>query len=570
VTGFFDRFAKSLAGVEGLGGRPRQPFAAVKSSSGAALEAGPFATYRSGSELTNEFATRSTLPEGQSISLRTATKRDVDTGQMSAEAAIEHTDGVVATLEATRSTDEHGITVRLPSDGNGGTQITFTIEGDVLRGAVDGRPLRPLDRAEVSDSLDASVFRFEDGTALPEYSLPEGRIAELQHIAWKAQRELPKAIVARGSVSTLDPIGGFPGCTDCLDRCDRKQTECIAKCFANAPSWGYFAAVYLAVCGAGCLSDDADCTNACHASGGACCPRKCEAGGYASCCPASDDCCGPTCCPTGVCCGWTCCAETEHCGNPNYEGRGICCPNDGGPVCGGGCCERGQKCADQYRGYCCPQEAGEYCPELSPLPDEYGRDKCCPPFQVCADRETGTCCPRDHGDFCVDRCCPKDEPHCDGWDCCDPRQLCGPPEHRVCCHGTCHDGKCCDPPYHQCGSICCSPFASCCLTRYGLVCCGDWETCTAAGCCPPDRLCGAACCPEGEHCIDAASEACEPCPDHTIGCQPERGKPGASICCPPEVNCCEDQCCEPGEACCTPLDGRPFGCHPPRDCYHIT
>lgn len=570
MSSFFDRLAKSIAGVEIFGGTPAgspRALAILRSFDGVAVEAGPAGTYRSGSELTSQFSTTSTLPEAKSISFKTISRRDIETSDSQARAVVEHTDGVVATLEAFRSGgNAPRTTVRLSSERNGQTEIDFTVDDDVLRGTINGRALRPISRralvADASGSIDASVFRLEDESELPEVVLPVGRADELRAIGWKAQREIPKSIANRGSLSMMDAVGGFPGCSECLDSCDEKQTKCIARCFVEAAACGPFYGVCLAGCGSSCLGDDADCTNACHASGGACCPRKCEAGNHASCCESSDDCCGPTCCPTGICCGWTCCAETEHCGNPDYEGRGICCPNDGGPVCGGVCCQRGEKCADPVRGYCCAEDAGEYCL------DQRGLDRCCPPHEVCADRENGICCPRDHGPVCVNKCCRPGEV-CDGWSCCDPSHLCGPAESAVCCTGVCHDGKCCEPPYHQCGDRCCSPFAPCCLTRYGLICCGDFETCTVEGCCPQDRLCGSSCCPDGQHCVDAVHEICEPCPDFQIGCSPERGRPGTTICCPPDVNCCEDRCCEPGEVCCTPLDGRAFGCHPPRDCYVI-
>jgi hypothetical protein len=575
VSHFFDQLAKALAGVEVLGGPRRMTdggFSVVRAPAGVVIEAGPCVTYRDGSELTGRFSTRSTLGGRSAISLDVTTRRHLESGDVDADLALAHTDGDIARLKARHSADAASeVTVDVRS-GEASTQVRFEITPETLNGWVDDRPFEPIPRSLLVGSdgaVDLSLFRLADGSSVPGLALPLGREAEFRAIASKTERSIPICMTTRGSISTLDPIDAFPGCTDCLDHCTSEQTKCIAKAVAKAGGCGPFFGVCLAALGADCLSDDADCSNACHASGGACCPKRCQdasGNGYASCCSDTDICCGATCCSTGLCCGSSCCAETQHCGDPDH---GTCCPNDGGPACGPSCCQRGQKCADRERGYCCDERAGEYCP------DAWGNDKCCPAGQVCADGESGACCPKDHGPVCGngDMCCRPGEV-CDGFDCCDPRDLCGPPGSQVCCRGECHDGICCAQPYHMCGDVCCSPFAPCCDVGDGPVCCGDFEVCKREGCCPTDRACGSICCPTGQHCTDTVKEICESCPDGQLGCFPEYpARPNSSICCAPNVGCCIDECCQPGEACCHPNQGPnaggPLGCYPWGDCYQI-
>jgi hypothetical protein len=584
MTKWFDELSKTLARATVLGGASRPSggvstgFVLSQTQRAIAIQSGPCRARLTADELDTQFSTQISTPDRQLLSYDAATVSQKREAHVQATVSVQRGDEQLLELVATsRQHTPSNVRVLLGARFNGIREVSLTNQNGRLEGSIDGRAIVPVSLSGRGPTFSAEDFQFapvDSTTGRRRRSVSAGRgsaggrrsstevdpvlLAELQDVAYKAQRDMPYCVHSWDQLRPQADIR-YPGCDDCDDQCDKKQNTCIAECFVKAASCGPFYGVCLAGCGASCLSDYSDCWTQCHNPPGACCPQRCEQDGFASCCPPNMKCCGASCAPPdAICCGSSFCNPGQHCADP---GSGVCCDNDSGPLCGEGCCPRGQKCASPNwgAGFCCSADAGEFCM------DEWSAPFCCPSGQVCRDINNGVCCTADSGPLCGDRCCGRHE-ICRDNICCDPRLLCGDGERAVCCYGECRNGECCSSPSHMCGDVCCPPFNVCCNVDGAPVCCGGNEVCLRSGCCPADRACGERCCPPGFMCEDPAGAVCVPCPQDTIACVsmlPDGRR--RSTCCLPNVTCCAGKCCPPGEICCQP-GGLPVGCYPSHAC----
>ena len=554
-----DRLSKSVARVSLVRERrpspAPEPYAFVASEEETILHAGPCQTTLRGPILTRRYATQASRANGELLELERESTRNLDMERASYRLSIRAGHQTVFDLRIEASQDAPASMTLL---GVGETGRVVHLIGEVVderwRWWVDGR-----DVSELDGQLQRAFGRLDEdelfgGIPIAELGIEQQLLDDVRDIAYRAVRDAPTCDVAPPVLSTLSGEH-FPGCIDCVEKCDDHWPECTAQAAAKAAAcWvGYF--VCLAYEMSKCLGKEADCYNACHAAGGACCPQKCERMGYGECCASG-----------GICCGATCCDAGEICADPSHD---LCCAPNAGDACGDICCDRGFRCASESRGFCCPEDAGEYCTFV--WDDEHWTPRCCPPGQVCADSSIGLCCDEGHGPICGARnelCCQRHEV-CQNGVCCDPRMLCGRGEQAVCCDGECRDGFCCGRPSHMCGDTCCPPFNPCCEIDGRRVCCGAYEECMEDRCCPTELVCGRTCCDRGFMCADPEREECVPCEGDTVACLTGDYETGRlfSICCIPGVDCCNGRCCEPGTMCCAPGGSEP-GCYPSHHCVH--
>jgi hypothetical protein len=553
---WFDRLSKAVARASHVqAGQPStssEPFGYVQTETETILQAGPCQTTLRGNELVRRYATQASRSTGGLLTLESAATRDLETHRSSYHLAIRTEREAVVDLRIDAGL-ETPASMTLIGVSESGRVVTLTgeIEDERWRWWVDGEEAPDPGELLQSDPATASEDDLFSSIPMGELGLHRQLLDDVRDIAYRAVRDAPTCAVAPPVMSTMSGEH-FPGCIDCVDKCDDHWPTCAAEASAKAAAcWvGYFAC--LAYHMSQCMGKEADCYNACHAGGGACCPQKCERIGYAECCASG-----------GICCGAQCCDDGSLCADPSND---LCCAPNHGDACGSHCCDQGFKCADESRGFCCPRDAGEYCTIV--WDEEHWAPRCCPPGQVCADGSIGLCCDEGHGPICGDFCCKRNEV-CQNGQCCDPRMLCGYGEHAVCCDGECRDGFCCGKPSHMCGDTCCPPFNPCCVVDGRRVCCGAYDECTPGGCCPRELVCGRACCERGYMCADPSREKCVPCEGDTVACltMDYESKDLFSICCHPSVDCCNGKCCEPGTMCCAPGGDEP-GCYPSHHCVH--
>ena len=553
---WFDRLSKTVARVSLVHERglssPAEPYAFVDSGEDVILQAGPCQTTLRDDVLTRRYATQASRSNGELLTLERDATRNLGTRRSSFHLAIRSERASVFDLRIEAAPNAPtSMAVLGVSESGRVVQLLGEVSDERWRWWVDGR-----ETPELGEQLERSAEASDEqelfgGIPISELGIERQLLDDVRDIAYRAMRDAPTCDVAPPVMSVMSGEH-FPGCIDCVDKCDDHWPACTAEASAKAAAcWlGYF--VCLAYHMSKCLGKEADCYNACHAAGGACCPQKCERGGYAECCASG-----------GICCGAVCCDDGTLCADPSHD---LCCAPNAGDACGSHCCEPGFKCANESRGFCCAADAGEFCTIV--WDEEHWTHRCCPPGQVCADGSIGLCCDAGHGPICGDQCCQRHEV-CQNGMCCDPRMLCGRGEQAICCDGECRDGFCCGKPSHMCGDSCCPPFNPCCEIDGRRVCCGAYEECMEDGCCPSELVCGKTCCERGHMCADPKREKCVPCEGDTVACLTADYETGRrfSICCFPSVDCCNGKCCEPGLMCCNPGGDEP-GCYPSHHCVH--
>lgn len=537
---------------EGRASTLPEPYALIETDREVLLQSGPCQTVVRDTQRIHRYATQIARRDGGLLTLTHERSSDLDTNQMRYHLMIRGDRDLVldARIDAGPDSPTSATIVGVGQTGRV-VELTGELVDDSWRWWVDGQEAPLLGEGLPSKSGDSASQERLAGIPLDELGLDEQLLADVRDLSYRAVRDAPTCAIAPPVMSTLSGEQ-FPGCIECVDRCDDHYPACTAEAAAKAAScWvGYF--ICFAYEMSKCLGKEADCYNACHAAGGSCCPRKCERMGYAECCASG-----------GICCGARCCDEGDICADPSHD---LCCPPNSGDACGDHCCDPGFRCASPSRGFCCPRDAGEYCTQV--WDEEHWTPRCCPPGQVCADSSIGLCCDEGHGSICGDRCCKRNEV-CQNGQCCNPRSLCGYGERAVCCDGECRDGFCCHRPSHWCGEVCCPPFDPCCIVDGRRVCCGAYDECLPGGCCPRELVCGRTCCDRGYRCADPAAEECVPCEGDTVACltMDYESRELFSICCLPNVDCCNGRCCEPGTMCCAPGGGEP-GCYPSHHCVH--
>jgi hypothetical protein len=418
-------------------------------------------------------------------------------------------------------------------------------DGKTFQGSMDGRAFTTS-----ASPRSMSAVRFADGRPHPQISANPKLASVVTGLTTQAKKAFATCHTTPHAPRPAHPhlfgreVGGngspgsgwyepgetysSPDCTQCWNNCGDTALQ-----YSGLTDWETWLCPACIV--AAFIAYDAiwvACWGTCQLPGGGCCPVPC--GGAFVCCGRNDNCFrGDLCCPgnmvvcRNVCCGpgVTSCAPDGFCG----------CPS-GQAVCGDNCCASGTPCCGKN---CCPAGTGKCC-----------GDSCCP-------AGTSKCCGND--------CCPSASDNCCGNHCCPANAPC---INNVCCASPSHvcpgSNTCCPPLAPCCGSACCSgPDDICLSNRNGPI-----------GCCPRSRACGvggdnAFCCPPGQQCVDTQEGICAPCPTGRVPCAPNNsGSFGSAICCAPNVECCMNKCCKPGEVCCRPLDGRPFGCWDSGACVH--
>lgn len=551
-----DRLSKAVARTslvrESRSALPPESSAVVISDEETSIQKGPCQIVQRGAERSRRYATSVSRSGGGLLILESEETRNLETDRTGYHLAVRDEQQTVFDLRVDFAPgDPVRMTVFGLSDTGRMVQLTGEVSDEKWRWWVDGREAPELEAQLARASESFAEDELFGGIPIGELGLGREMLDDVRDIAYRAVRDAPTCTVVPEVMSTMSGEQ-FPGCNECVDKCDDHYPECTAEAAAIAASclFGYF--VCFAYEMSKCLGKEADCYNACHAAGGACCPLKCEREGYAECCAAG-----------GICCGAVCCEQGTTCFDPSHD---LCCAPNAGPACGDHCCDQGFKCASVSRGFCCAQDAGEFCTIV--WDEEHWNYRCCPPGQVCADGSIGLCCDEGHGPICGDSCCQRHEV-CQNGVCCDPRMLCGRGDQAVCCDGECRDGFCCSKPSRMCGDACCPPFNPCCDIGGRRVCCGAYEECMEDRCCPTELVCGKTCCDRGFRCDDPERSKCVRCEGDTVACLTGDYQTGErfSICCPPAFDCCNGKCCEPGTMCCQPGGGEP-GCYPSHYCVH--
>ena len=373
-------------------------------------------------------------------------------------------------------------------------QAQFTNDGKMVRGAIDGRAIRPL-------PIDAgpNQVEFADGGPPPDVQVDPDLAQAIKAIMQQAKEEARRcdpdspAAGRRGAGRRggrrLGAAGGDPTqAPECLALYVGCQGG-LALCVYGVVSACAAATLFYPICIAGGLLACALGAELCRREfrhGDLCCPVQCGGepvhalyGEDPGCCEEGDTCLdeddsASRCCPPSFrsCHRRTCCFEEDGC-----QPDGICCLQ-GQSSCQGVCCSPGS-CSPNG---CCV------------FPDHPCGEGCCGPFQTCCD---GACC-------------------ASGQTCCNGR----------CCNGTCINNTCCPAPNQNCGGTCCGN--ACCNN----VCCRRGESCD-----PVSGRCAARCNPDlGIH----------PCPND----------PRYPACCPALFTCCTNgECCGPGQECCAGAGG---------------
>ena len=479
-------------------------------------------------------STRSTF-KGQTLTLddtvRINSKQSVTSSKV-----IKLGGSVVIQFEAVRRGNSSQVTVSYGEMIKGVRRSVFTsMDGKVMQGQIDNRRIVPF-----RIGAGANAIKFVDKLPPPEVVADKQLQEAVQSLLAKSQREAPDCSPKRPArahadhpLNALIPQEGEPGhasypasstgCALCVSHCWGISAGCATGTTGCAAALLFYYVCVAAIV-AGCLLAMLVCIGLCYAEGNECCPEGCGDAccetdefclnsGQGLCCSKDYSNCGSKrCCPTTATCipsTGECCASglvtpnNVCCKNGEKRLGDFCCPQDSLNVTSDGvCCKPGEK-IHPTTGRCCAQPCGTIC---------------CGETEKCADTGKGICC-----SFATVVCAGV---------CCKPGE-------------TCLNGACCA---NRCGDICCGPNKVCC----GGVCCGDNETCT-----------------------NPNLKQCKPCPDkRQVGCIPQqppgsknnsKGGPGTGICCPPNVQCCNNECCKPGEICCG-FKNAPFGCHAPNDC----
>lgn len=406
-------------------------------------------------------------------------------------------------------------------------QASFSSNGKVIAGDVDGRQFVPL-----AVGTNVSKLKFADGRPGPDVVIDTALRDAIRTIKTESPGIGRSCFqgVAQPMAGARELTAGGAKCENCLGSCDSNLLWCQGIAAGACAFTLWFDGACEAAAMAGCDAAFVVCSNNCENPGGDCCPVACSNG---NCCDDGETCnADGSCCPRlQIVCSGTCCAPgISQC---NQE---ICCPANQ-VVCSGVCCSPGQVCSTE--GTCCPPLQ----PGVIPVSCH---GVCCLQGQVC--HSEGVCCP--------------------------PGQaVCNSQFGPVCCQGGGCDanGQCCPPPLKFCGQSksCCPPFSVCC----GDTCCGLNEVCLTdartgqpLGCCPASQACGVGgenpvCCPAGQICVDTQASTCGPCPAGLAACRSSGN--GQIVCCAQGANCCNGTCCKPQEVCCTNIFGSPqvYGCH---------
>ena len=464
---------------------------------------------------------------------------------------------------------------------------TFTTDGKVIEGLIDGRRTVPL-----AIGADPSSLKFADGNTPPQVFLRPAVERALTAILKQAKDEISSCGQA-GPPSASNAGNGWPllasnqvppspwasrfagkGAASSLLALTLRRSRSGSRSLWGSPELADSAGEPLAMPGIVPGPDPAppqgnpvlsqacqSCQNSCAAAGATCdagvsggCVASlffygaCVVVGLAACAVGGGVClnncnnpggaCCPVGCPNGGCCdtAWqctptesVCCAPNVFvCGNnccpPGFICKeGICCTTDR-TVCHGVCCPQGQVCSTE--GICCRQLA------FNAKPVSCG----------------GTCCAE--GQKCTQKSCCPDKDIC-GNDCCRPDQ--------------CKNGKCCFDsqagPGRWCGDHCCN--GPCCGDKCCELCLGGQMI--KGECCPQERVCGNICCASDLSCTDARSGTCKKvtCPQGEYKCSgPLADGTYATVCCTDKNPvCCDKVCCKSGYICLTNGEGV-FGCNP--------
>jgi len=446
-------------------------------------------------------------------------------------------------------------------------QATFTTDGKVIDGLIDGRRTSPL-----AIGADPSSMKFADGNPPPQVILRPAVEQALTAILKQAKDEISSCSQAGPAASNASD--GWP-----LLASNQVPPSPWASRFAGkgkassllALTLGRLRSSSASLWGSPELADAAgepwampgivpgpdptppqgnpvnsqgcqSCQNGCAAAGAACdfgvsggCVASlifygaCVVAGLATCAATGAVCinncnnpgggCCPVGCPNGGCCdtAWQCTPTESVCCAPNVV------------VCGDNCCPPGFICKD---GVCCTTDR-QVCNGI-----------CCPQGQLCSTE--GICCPQLEFNqkpvSCKGTCCSKGTVCCQG----------------VCCSSAaCKKNICCEGTSRWCGNHCCS--GPCCGNKCCQLCLGGQMI--NGECCPQERVCGKVCCAPSLSCIDGTCKTAK-CPQGEYKCSSEMSDGTfTTICCPDKnQSCCNKVCCAPGYICLT--IGGVFGCNP--------
>lgn len=395
-------------------------------------------------------------------------------------------------------------------------RASFTNDGAVITGVVDGRAILPLPAG-----ANPARAQFADGGAPPVVRIDPDleKASDLLFRKASTEARLCSGVRSRKNSQDHSHDGGRhpkraggersragrereihdedidptiqPGCLGLQALCQTSWIGCQAGVAAGCLLSVFAYGVCFAVGSFTCFAAQEGCRRLARHNP-PCCPVRCGGdavlelwGDDPSCCVNSETCLDPNdnrkgCCAEGfrACHGRSCCADDQDC-----ENDGLCCAH-GYSSCGGACCPDGS-CLE---GSCCAPPSGVAC-----------GGTCCPPFsRSCCN---GTCCDGD----CVNNriCCRTPDETC-GNNCCAPGKCCN----GVCCadNETCENNVCrqiCSPTIHETcpnlpgyakccpkGTICCSS-GECC-PNFAPVCCGD-GCCTIGQECCPDNICRSTC-----------------------------------------------------------------------------
>ena len=484
---------------------------------------GPCTVIRSGERSTFQLSVRSKL-SGKPITLFrittiTRTPRIPGRGgpQITSTETVTLGSDVVLHTNRTTSRGSTQLKVSYGSAFQGIKESSFTTDGKLVEGEIDGRRIVPLPVGAHAGSI-----KFEDGKPAPVVIVDQSLRQAITSLFEQARQAASSCEASGGIAPALPLITGGDACNSCNDKCTRDGLICdggvAAACVLALFGYG----VCVAAGAAACAAAFGACESDCDSPGNACCPVSCPGD---NCCDNGESCADQNidpkhtiCCPKlQIVCSGVCCAPGILQCN-----QGTCCPSNHS-VCSGVCCAAGQACSTEN--ICCATHQ----PGVTPISCH---GVCCLADEVC--RAEGVCC-------------PPGAPVCKG----------------VCCRsGQCDsNGECCSLGVNGgnlCGGTCCPVFSKCCNN----VCCDSFDQCVNGTCCPPAQVCGGICCPPGQGCQNHTTQTCGACAAGLVTCVPLNSSP--NVCCPPGISCCAGNCCPPGQICCD-IAGV-FGCHTEQVC----
>ena len=356
-------------------------------------------------------------------------------------------------------------------------QASYTTDGKVIEGTIDGRRISPL-----PVGADVKSLRFADRNPPPSVTLDPALERALTAILQKAHDDISSCRQAelrrdaKGAPKARTIPQNSDSCQNCQNSCAAAAATCDAAGAAGSAACFIFFGACAAAAIVACAVAGGVCVNNCdnpgtrNQPGGACCPVGCP--NVNGCCYADQQCSGTAnvCCASNVSvCAGVCCPPGFICKD------GICCTTDR-PVCHGVCCSNGQACSSE--GICCRQL------EFNTKPVSCG-GSCCAKDQKCAKSAPNlqaTCCPKEH--VCGQNCCPGG---CVNGDKCQPLCLTG-----VHCGANCCPWGCADAATSTCSKPqnCAKDQYVCLSEQSGApnVCCPNGTGCLNGKCCPPNTV----------------------------------------------------------------------------------